>query len=80
MEPGEGHVGLEFHPAGGQDSHCASLADGVLQQGGLADSGLAANEKARALAKASRGQSLVDRLQLPLPTQQHRLSVSPANN
>ena len=75
VQPREGHVGLEFHASGGQHPHRAGPADGVLEQGGLADSRFAANEQARALAKARRGQSLVDRLQLPLSSQQHRLSV-----
>ena len=63
VQAGEGHVGLELHTARRQHPHGAGLLDGVIQECCLADPRLAADQEARALAQARRGESLVDRLQ-----------------
>ena len=76
MQPRERHIGLEFHSARRQDPHRSRLADSVLEQGGLADPRLPANQQARARAEPRRGQGLVDRKQLRLSAQQHRPSLS----
>jgi hypothetical protein len=47
------------------------MFDCVIEQGGLPDSGLAADNEARALSQPRRRQSLVDREELPLSSEQH---------
>src|SRR5690242_5383143 len=72
---GKRHVGLEFDAASREHPHRSGLLDRVLEEGGLPDSGLSADDKARALAQPRRGQALIDREKLTLSSEQHRVLV-----
>src|SRR5581483_9603631 len=57
--------------SGGKHAHRIGVRDGVVEEGGLADAGLAMDDEARALPQPRRGERLVDREQLPLSSEQH---------
>ena len=63
VQAGERYVRLELDAASREHAHRAGLLDRVVQDRGLADARLAADQQARALAQARGGESLVDRLQ-----------------
>jgi len=68
VQSGERHVRLELDAAGREHAHRARLLDRVVQDRGLADAWLAADQQARALAQARGGESLVDRPQFYIST------------
>jgi hypothetical protein len=64
MEPGEGelHLGLDSGDPGDAEARCMTSA--MVQERGLADAGLAADDEDRALAAADLPQDAVERVAL----------------
>ena len=71
----ERDLALGLEPGRAQDAHLVEAGDGVVEQRGLADAGLADEREHAARSQASRGHEPIDRLLLGLPTHQHAPSL-----
>ena len=71
VQPGERQLGLGLHAGAGEHPHAVRLLQGVLQQRGLADPGVAAQDERAAARLPGRLEEAVDGRALALPAQQH---------
>ena len=71
MQPGERELHLGLHARGARDVEARGALRGVLQQRGLADAGLAAQDQDRALARSYACQLPVQHLALAAAASQH---------